>query len=454
VTDRSASPDIYEPAAPDDLVSFAVVCQPASGASLERLRSTLTVESLDEYLPSEEVLAGVGDQLRELGFEVFDLPGPVVSARGSVARFQSVFHAELVRRTRTVTNSVSEKTTTSVVLKPDSLAPSAGPLRGALLISVMSRPHFVVPRLPSTTPKFSLHPPGDIAHLTCASATHRLSTALGNRATGEGIAVAVLDTGFALHPYYSDHGYRITRVAMNDTSDPEIDDDSHGTSILAGLFACAPDAHAYAIKIGADATLGFRYAMRIPNLRVISVSWVDDRAVGNTLPLELKPLELSILAAIRAGVTVVAAGGNGQPSTFPAMMPDVIAVGGVAVDGDDGITASRASSSFTSGIFPGRNVPDFCAIASTMWLPIPGDPPDWISAPGGTSCATTQVAGIAALLLQKSPRLTPAEIRRVMAETAEDVRDGTTRSGNRARLGTDRATGAGLVNALEAWQLV
>jgi hypothetical protein len=436
-------------------VSFAVVCKPASGADAEELRSRLTLTTLDEFLPSDAVLADVADQLRKLGFEVFDLPGPVVSARGSVERFQSVFRdAELVRRIRTVTNPFSEKTsTTSIVIKPDAAAPSPEPLRGALLICVQSRPHFAVPRIPPATSDFSLHPPGEIAQLTYASATHRLSTAAG-RATGEGVSVAVLDSGFAVHPYYIDHGYRITRRAMSDTSHAEIDDEpgGHGTCILASLFACAPDVDAYGLKLGEDATLGFRYAMHRPKIRVISVSWVYPLPNAGLLPVELVPLQIAILLAISKGVTVIAAAGNGpQPATFPAGMPEVIAVGGVAVDGNDGVTAWNGASSFSSVVFGGRNVPDFCAIASNMWSPILGTPPDWVSAPGATSSAAPQVAGIAALLLQKRPDLTPGIIRDVLALTAGDVTAGTTATGQTAHAGTDLATGAGFVNALEAW---
>jgi subtilisin family serine protease len=152
-------------------------------------------------------------------------------------------------------------------------------------------------------------------------------------------------------------------------------------------------------------------------------------------------------------VTVIAAAGNGQTS-FPAMMPEVIAVGGAATSVKDTLTAWNGASSFSSAIFTKRDVPDFCAFASDMWVPVPGPKqPEWESS-HGTSFAAPQVCGIAALLLQKTPALGPNDIRVALTTTAIDITAGTTLSGDVAGKGPDRATGAGLVSAQKAWQFV
>ena len=439
--------------APDDFVSFSVVAEPGPGVSMGEIRERLTVDTVHEYKASRSTLAQVAEQLRSLGFEVFTLPSPVVSARGTVARFESVFGARLVKKIRTVTRNDSTRTISAIVLAPGSAPPSPTRIAGALLIAVVEPPLFVSPSIPPGTEPFSLHLPGDLAQLTGASATHRLTTAQGESATGSGVSVAIIDTGFAPHPYFDQHGYNITRLASSDTSSPEKDDEPHGTAVLAALLACAPDVEAIGIKGGDNIVLAFDLAMSCPRLRAVSLSWVYDLLGKKDLPDELVPLWIRILDVISAGLTVVAAAGNGQTS-FPAMMPDVIAVGGVSIDAkNDTLEAWSGASSFSSSIFAHRNVPDVCALASDMWLPIPGTPPDWMSS-HGTSFAAPQICGIAALLLQKNPALTPNDLRTALTSTAVDITAGTTASGDTALPGNDRATGAGLVSALEAWQLL
>ena len=55
----------------------------------------------------------------------------------------------------------------------------------------------------------------------------------------------------------------------------------------------------------------------------------------------------------------------------------------------------------------------------------------------GTSVAAAEVSGVAALLIERNPALTPAAVRKILMETAK-------RLGPKSR---DRDFGAGLVNA-------
>jgi subtilisin family serine protease len=140
------------------------------------------------------------------------------------------------------------------------------------------------------------------------------------------------------------------------------------------------------------------------------------------------------------------------------------------------LRASNYASSFTSLIFPGRRVPDFCGLvgmqprATYIMLPLPngcaidtdlgGSPQpnkdetatnDGWAVISGTSAAAPQVAGICALLLQKRPTLTPAQVKAILRSTATDVTTGVSAMGQPAGPGVDAATGSGLVHALNAW---
>jgi len=183
---------------------------------------------------------------------------------------------------------------------------------------------------------------------------------------------------------------------------------------------------------------------------------------------------------------VVFSAGNGHFS-FPGMMPDVISAGGVYVAQNGDMQASDYASAFDSKIYSGRHVPDCCGLvgmqphASYIMLPIPsgceidsetsqptdgqGDgtlPNDGWGVFSGTSAAAPQVAGICALLLEKNPGLTPADIKAVLRRTARGVLVGSANpassddmaTAQQAGPGDDGAAGAGLVDALAAWQQV
>lgn len=438
------------PAAPDDLVSFSVICQPRSRAGLAELRTDLSLQTLRRFLPTERVRAGVEAQLRDLGFEVFSGQSAVVSARGSVALFQSLFGGRFDRRIQRRSKG-SQEVDAAVVLRRGSRT-SARRVTGALQVVVMEPPVFEDPLIPDTAPQFSLRLPGDIALLTKASATHRQPVASGDRATGGHVVVAVLDTGFSLHPYFAAHGYRINRVSASDQPGPATEDPaSHGTRVLSSLLACAPDVNAWGIRMGANPVVALTDAMSVPGLKVVSLSWAYFLGRKRKLPAEHLPLQAQILLLVDAGITVVASAGNAFTGAFPAMMPEVIAVGGVEARPNDTIRAWSTGASFTSAIYAGRRVPDLCGIASRMTLPGAGPPPGWASSSGGTSNAAPQVAGIAALLLQKQPALTPTQVRARMTSTALDVTSGADNTGHTATVGPDLATGAGFVNALDAW---
>ena len=290
------------------------------------------------------------------------------------------------------------------------------------------------------------------------------------------------DTGFYRHPFYAWHGYNYNATLAPDATNLDQDAFGHGTAEAANIFSCAPNIDFIGVKWGINATLAFKAASDLEP-GVMTNSWGYHLPGLTTLPNFLKPLEAAVLeAVILRGIIVCFSAGNGHIA-FPAMMPDVLAVGGVharanLVGNDFFLEASNYASSFDSLIYPGRHVPDVCGLvgmqpgALYIMLPVPpgsaidvgvsggthpnGDetaPNDGWAAISGTSAASPQIAGVCALLKQVQPGLSPKLAKSILRASARDVRVGTSNNGQPAGPGQDGATGAGLADATMAYAL-
>jgi hypothetical protein len=157
-----------------------------------------------------------------------------------------------------------------------------------------------------------------------------------NTAWGDGVTVAIIDTGIAAHPALAG---RIRHFDLTDDQSPELN--GHGTAV-ASLIAgqdrtapgVAPSSNLLDIRV-ADAegnSSSFQLAEGIltavaEGAEVINISM---GSFGDS-PLVRRAVE----QATAKGIVIVASSGNeGYTSpTFPAGYPDVVAVGGVGADG-------------------------------------------------------------------------------------------------------------------------
>jgi subtilisin family serine protease len=136
----------------------------------------------------------------------------------------------------------------------------------------------------------------------------------------------------------------------------------------------------------------------------------------------------ALAKANQKGMILIAAAGNAGPRSpplFPAADPNVIAV--TATDSDD-------------AIFSGANRGDHIAVAAPGVDILAPAPDGTYQFTTGTSVAAAEVSGVVALLLERNPALTSADVRRILMATAKDL----------GPKGRDRDFGAGLVNALQA----
>jgi len=148
------------------------------------------------------------------------------------------------------------------------------------------------------------------------------------------------------------------------------------------------------------------------NIKVISLSLGgDDNSDGST------PLEHACDNAVDAGLVVCVAAGNAgswyNRVGIPGCAKKVITVG--AVD-DNGKIADFSSWGSTSD---DRLKPDLCAAGVDITAAKANSDPRY-NTRSGTSMATPEVAGAAALLLQCNSSLTPTELKSILLETAED----------------------------------
>jgi subtilisin family serine protease len=201
-------------------------------------------------------------------------------------------------------------------------------------------------------------------------------------------------------------------------------------------------------------------------------TWPQLQAADPPTYAYLKLLEATVSLAVSDGILVCFSAGNGIKRGFPGSHPEVISVGGVHVNYPElTFEASSYASSFASRLYPGRRCPDLCGLtgkacevgtanrAPSIMLPVqPSSQLDRISPStgatddgwglfSGTSAACPQVAGVSALLLEKKPGMSPADVKAKLMATARDVTSGTSGTGETAGPGNDDATGAGLVDA-------
>jgi subtilisin family serine protease len=333
--------------------------------------------------------------------------------------------------------------------------------------------------IPPSVARFHLRVPDDVATLLGASDAHRRGQ------VGDGVVVAMVDSGHFLHPFFPAHRYTIQPpVAIVPGTSPARDPHGHGTGESANIFAVAPGtvlrpyraSNSSGDLVGALA--GFVRA-KADHPDVLTNSWGSDNPYppSGDPPLAERALVLEILDAIAQGIVVIFSAGNGHFGVEP-QVPGVIAAGGVFATAGLDLQASTYASGYDSPWFGGVQVPTVSGLvgmaprASYIMLPIPpdcpidreraiargGDPADGTTANdgwalfSGTSAAAPQIAGAAALLRGIRTGATPAQVATALSTTAVDVRAGfcSSRFNNPATPGRDLATGFGLINVSAA----
>ena len=216
---------------------------------------------------------------------------------------------------------------------------------------------------------------------------------------------------------------------VNNDNDP-MDDNSHGTHISGlvaakrdgvGITGTAPTAKIMPLKILNRTGVGkIRDEINAINYAVANGAKVINVSLGGQ---QLNNEELNAIRAAEAkgAIVISAAGNDASPQVdYPARFANEvgIAVGAVSRNGLFADYSNRAGAEVLSYfVAPGGNGgrADSGDIYSTVPLSQPGIPYRYFA---GTSMGVPHVAGVIALMFQANPNLTPAQIKRILTETA------------------------------------
>ncbi len=251
------------------------------------------------------------------------------------------------------------------------------------------------------------------------------------RVRATNVPIAVIDSEIdASHPDLEG-----TVIDRYDATGVEEKPHPHGTGMAGAiashrrLLGIAPGArllaiHAFSMQASSAQSTTFNilkgldYAVN-NGVRIVNMSFAGPRD---------PTIERALKAAYDKGVVLIAAAGNAGPKSpplFPAADKHVIAV--TATDIDD-------------KLFTGANRGNYITVAAPGVDILVPAPQGTYQMTTGTSVATAHVSGIVALILARNPRLTPADVRRILTASAK-------------RLGPHDQFGAGLIDPAKALQL-
>lgn len=288
--------------------------------------------------------------------------------------------------------------------------------------------------------------------------------------TGNNVKVAILDSGIDWnHTDLNDNIIGVYSVlSYNDVAISGFDDNKHGTQVAGiiaaeangtGVLGVAYDADIISIKVLNDKGLG-SFSSVAEGLKIATAqdAKVVNISIGGLSSYNNEEINKVYKNAIASDTSIIVAAGNqnsmctnnngvisgcSYPAVIPIYNPELLTgVGAFIVVGSVDKNGNKASYSNSAGILkdffmvaPGGNI----STGEVVYTTTTGG---GYSGNYGTSFAAPMVAGAFALLAQKFPYLTGAQIRDILFASATDL----------GAVGVDEIYGHGLLNIVKAMQ--
>ena len=248
---------------------------------------------------------------------------------------------------------------------------------------------------------------------------------------GNNISIGVINSEIdAAHP-----DLKGTVSERYDATGVEDNPHAHGTGMAGAivsrqrLLGVAPGARILAIR-------AFSTRSKSPESTTYNILRGLDWAINNKVRIvnmsfagpRDPSLERALKEAHDKGIILIAAAGNAGPKSpplYPAADRHVIAV--TATDIDDRLFTGANRGNYLTLSAPGVDI----------LVPAPNGEYQITT---GTSVATAHISGVVALMLERNPRLTPADVRRILTQSAK-------------RIGPSGEYGSGLVDPIRALEL-
>ena len=245
-------------------------------------------------------------------------------------------------------------------------------------------------------------------------------------ATGKGIRIAVIDTGADFdHPDL--RGRIVKAQSFVDRGEQTFTSDIHGTAVAGviaatannqiGVVGVAPQSDLFILKACWQKAPGKREAVcdSYTLAKAIDFAILQGAQVLNfSLGGPYDPLLARLLGtALARGIVVVAADPGDGVHSFPASQQGVLGILGL-----DDLRGELRGHPAAAAATAGKN--EIGAPSVDILTTVPHGSYDFFS---GSSFAAAQVSGIVALLLEKEPKMTPAQIATLLRKTARTVQE-------------------------------